>query len=101
MFKIEQTEVFRKWLLSLRDERAIRIISARLVRLTGGHFGDVESIDGGVSELRIDYGPGYRLYYTRRGAKIVLLLCGGNKKSQQRDIDRAKKMLKQLGEEND
>ncbi|MCJ2057344.1 type II toxin-antitoxin system RelE/ParE family toxin [Methylobacterium sp. J-048] len=90
MLTVRRTEVFAGWLKSLRDDRAKARIANRIDRLANGNFGDVKSVGAGVSELRIDYGPGYRVYFVRRGATLLLLLCGGDKSSQSRDIDRAK-----------
>jgi len=101
MIEIVKTEAFQKWEAKLKDKQARALISLRIARLSYGHFGDVKSVKGGVNELRINYGPGYRLYYTRRGKEIVLLLYGGDKGTQQYDIEKAKKMIKQLGEENE
>ena len=98
MIRILQTETFRRWLRGLRDRQAVRRIVARLDVVTAGHFGDVRQVGGGVSELRIDYGPGYRLYFTRRRAEVVVLLCGGDKGSQGRDIERAKRIAAELEE---
>ncbi len=81
-----------EWLKALRSGTDRAIIAKRLVRLSNGNFGDVEPVGEGVSELRIHVGPGYRVYFMRRGAMIVLLLCGGDKGSQSRDIARAKAM---------
>ena len=81
---------FREWLRGLRDVNARARIRVRLNRIRLGNFGDVESVGGGVSELRIPYGPGYRVYLARTGNTVVLLLCGGDKSSQERDISRAK-----------
>jgi putative addiction module killer protein len=89
MIALEQTETFQKWLAKLRDERAVTAIVSRLDRLMFGHAGDAEPVGQGVSELRIHYGPGYRVYFQRRGDTIILLLCGGDKKSQARDIKTA------------
>jgi putative addiction module killer protein len=90
LIELKQTETFRKWLEGLRDQRARGAIVARLDRLSYGHAGDVEPVGDGVSELRVHYGPGYRVYFRRRGDTIVILLCGGDKSSQARDIKRAK-----------
>ena len=90
MIEIRQTATFRDWLDSLADARAAERIAQRLVRLQAGLFGDVRSVGEGVSELRVDYGPGYRVYFVRRGRMIVILLCGGDKRSQTRDIKAAK-----------
>jgi len=95
-FEIEQTERFGAWLFGPRDGKARTLITARVTRLRLGNFGDVKSLGGKVSELRIDYGPGYRVYLTRRGKTICLLLCGGDKKSQAKDIAVAKQMIKEL-----
>lgn len=89
MVEIRQTLTFRAWLEALTDQRAVERIAQRIVRLQAGLLGDVKSIGGRVSELRIDHGPGYRLYFTRRDQTLILLLCGGDKGSQQRDIRRA------------
>jgi putative addiction module killer protein len=96
MFEVRQTVVFRDWLEALKDDRARKRIAQRIVRLQGGLFGDTRLLGGGVSELRIDHGPGYRVYFTRRGAVVVILLCGGDKGSQRRDITRAKAMAAEL-----
>ena len=81
---------FVEWLEGLKDRQARARIEARLARVAVGNLGDVESVGEGVLELRIDWGPGYRAYFARVGQVIVLLLCGGDKRTQQRDIDRAK-----------
>ncbi len=96
MIEVRQTVVFQVWLEGLRDDDARVRIVARLDRLARGNAGDVKSVGGGVSELRIDYGPGYRLYFTRRGQTLVILLCGGDKRTQPRDIKRAQKMAQEL-----
>ena len=89
-FSIIETKVFSNWLASLRDRRALAKISDRLRRAADGNFGDVKSARSGVSELRIDYGPGYRVYFIERGKSLVVLLCGGDKRTQQKDILEAK-----------
>lgn len=81
---------YLKWFDKLRDQRAQQRIDARLARVRNGLFGDAKSVGGGVSELRIDYGPGYRLYYGRDGDQIVILLCGGDKSTQDADIAKAR-----------
>jgi putative addiction module killer protein len=81
---------FIEWLQGLNDRQARARIAARLARIAVGNLGDVEPVGDGVMELRIDWGPGYRLYFARLGQVIVLLLCGGDKRTQQRDINRAK-----------
>ena len=90
MIVIRQTRLFADWVASLRDKNAIARINIRIRRLSLGNPGDTKSVGGGVSEMRIDYGPGYRIYFTRRGLNIVLLICGGDKRTQAADIARAK-----------
>ena len=94
--RIEITREFENWLDRLRDRSARYRIQARIDRLAGGNFGDFKLVGGGVQELRIDHGPGYRLYFIRRGNEIIVLLCGGDKASQERDIERAKKIAGEL-----
>jgi len=89
MFRIEQTDGFAKWLSGLRDGQARTRILARIDRLALGNPGDVKPVGAGVSEMRIDYGPGYRVYYFRRDRVLIVLLAGGDKRTQQRDIARA------------
>jgi putative addiction module killer protein len=101
MIELKQTEIYQKWQARLRDKRARTIIATRLMRLAEGWPGDVEPVGEGVSELRIHYGPGYRVYFQRRGNLLVVLLCGGNKSTQVRDIAAAKELVKKWSEEND
>ena len=89
MFKIRQTARYARWFTSLRDGRARMRIEARIRRLSLGNFGDVRPLGEGVSEMRIDYGPGYRVYFTQRGPIIIVILCGGDKRTQAADIKRA------------
>jgi putative addiction module killer protein len=96
MIEVRRTDVFSRWIDKLRDDQAVARILTRIHRLSLGNFGDVKSVGDSISELRIDYGPGYRLYFTRIGSSIVLLLVGGTKKSQQKDIDRAKALIKEI-----
>ena len=96
MFELKQTETFRKWRLRLKDHRARATIASRLDRLAQGHTGDAEPVGAGVSELRIHYGPGYRVYFQKRGNTIIVLLCGGDKSTQQKDIEQAKALAAQL-----
>ena len=96
MMILRQTETFSRWFSSLKDRSGrIRILS-RLDRIAMGNFGDVKPIGEGVSEIRIDTGPGYRLYFVRRENAAVLLLCGGDKSTQDRDIARARELAKTL-----
>lgn len=96
MIEVRQTEVFLKWLLGLRDIRARARIQARIHRLELGNFGDTKPVGEGVSELRIDYGPGYRVYFVRRRSELVILLAGGDKSSQSKDIAKALKLAADL-----
>ena len=92
MIELKQTEIFRHWRLNLRDQRARALIAARLDRLSYGHIGDVAPVGEGISELRIHYGPGYRVYFQRRGKTIIVLLSGGDKSTQVKDIKVAKRL---------
>ena len=96
MIRVQQTGRFRKWLSKLRDRRAAAIIAERLDGFRDGSFGDVKRIGGGVMEARIHIGPGYRIYYGRRGDEIIILLTGGAKDSQKRDIEQAKAIWESL-----
>jgi putative addiction module killer protein len=98
MFRVVQTISYQRWERRLRDERGRAAIAARISRLAFGLTGDVKSVGGGVSELRIHHGPGDRIYFVRRGNEIIVLLCGGDKSSQSRDIESAKAMAKDLDE---
>ena len=90
MIELIRSGTFDTWLSSLRDRRAVARIAARLDRLAAGNPGDVEPVGEGVSELRINYGPGYRVYFIQRGPVLVILLCGGDKSTQSKDIKQAK-----------
>jgi putative addiction module killer protein len=96
MISVCQTETFQKWFEGLRDRQAQKHILVRVGRLERGHFGDVKPVGEGISELRIKHGPGYRLYLIRREQEVVLLLCGGDKDSQSRDIRAAKQLAKEI-----
>ena len=96
MLEVRQTEIFANWFKGLKDRRAKARVQARIDRLEMGNFGDVSPGGEGVSELRIHYGPGYRVYFVQRGLVIVVLLCGGDKSSQNSDITKAKKLARQL-----
>jgi putative addiction module killer protein len=98
MTEIRQTPEFNKWLTGLRDRRAAARVQIRIDRLSLGLFGDVKPVGAGLSEFRVDYGPGYRVYFVQRGEVFILLLCGGDKRTQDSDIDRAKAMLKELSD---
>jgi putative addiction module killer protein len=100
MIEIRQTETFASWLKRLRDERARAKVNVRIRRLSLGHLGDVKAVGEGVRELRIDYGPGYRVYFVRQGASLVGLLCGGDKGTQNRDIAAAKIMATKLKDDS-
>ena len=89
MIEIRQTETYAKWFASLRDRKARARIDVRIRRLSLGNPGDVRPIGSGVSELRIDYGPGYRVYFVQRGPMLIVLLAGGDKRTQERDIKKA------------
>ena len=93
MVEVRKTAIFSAWLANLRDQNAKGRIASRISRLEHGNPGDVKS---GVSEMRIDYGPGYRVYYAARGSTLVILLCGGDKRTQDADIKRAKALAKEL-----
>jgi putative addiction module killer protein len=100
-FQLAETDAFHRWLGSLVDRRAMARIVDRLKRASNGNLGDVKPAGSGVSEMRIDYGPGYRVYFFRRGKELVVLLCGGDKKSQRADIAEAvrlKNEIEQSGE---
>jgi len=95
MIDIRKTDIFSNWFLSLRDRRAQARIQVRIDRLSLGLFGDAKFFDG-IGEMRVDYGPGYRIYFTRRHNEIVILLCGGDKGSQRRDIEQAIALAKEI-----
>jgi putative addiction module killer protein len=94
MFELVQSHAFEDWIAKLRDRQAKRLIAVRLSRMAIGNFGDAKPLGEGVAELRIHYGPGYRVYYQMRGNQIILLLCGGDKGSQAADIGRARTIAK-------
>lgn len=98
MIEVRQTAVFSLWLHALRDQRAKARIGAHIRRASFGNVGDVRPVGAGVSEMRIDYGPGYRVYFVRRGDTLIILLCGGDKSTQDHDIDRAKAIARELKE---
>jgi putative addiction module killer protein len=96
VIEVRQTEVFAGWFESLRDRKARGRIDVRIRRLSLGNPGDVKPVGGGVSELRIDYGPGYRVYFVQRGPTLIILLAGGEKRTQQRDIKKARELAQAL-----
>ncbi len=96
MMEIRSTEIFSKWFNNLKDRRARARIQARIDRVEMGNFGDVAPVGEGISELRIFYGPGYRVYFVQRNSVVVILLSGGDKTSQKSDIVKAKKIAAQL-----
>ncbi|NDY94773.1 type II toxin-antitoxin system RelE/ParE family toxin [Wenzhouxiangella limi] len=98
MYQIRQTDVFDKWLNRLRDRRAKARIIARLDSARLGNLGDCKSVGPAIREMRIHFGPGYRVYFSRRKNVVLLLLCGGSKTTQRRDIERAKKLLDEIEE---
>lgn len=96
MIDVRQTDVFVTWFARVRDRDARFRVMARIRRLSLGNPGDMKPVGEGVSEMRVDYGPGYRVYFVRRGASIVVLLCGGDKRTQDRDIARAIDLAREL-----
>ena len=94
--EVRQTPEFSAWLHRLRDANAVARIVARIRRMEKGNPGDSKSVGGSILEMRIDYGPGYRIYYVHRGAQIVILLCGGDKRRQQQDIKRAQTLAETI-----
>ena len=92
--EIHATDAYSRWFRRLRDREAKRIIDTRIARLALGNPGDVHPVGGGVSELRINYGPGYRVYYVQRGQQLIVLLAGGDKDSQDRDVVRARNLAR-------
>lgn len=101
MYKIIETRIFNCWLNSLKDLRVKMAISARIRRAENGNFGDHKSVGDGVYEMRIDKGQGYRVYYAQKGEITYLLICGGDKSSQQRDIEQAKILWRHLKQQGD
>jgi putative addiction module killer protein len=96
MLEVRTTEVFDKWLKGLRDHAGKAKITARIRRLGQGNPGDVKPVSGGISEMRIHSGPGYRVYYKPIGDVVIMILCGGDKSTQASDIEQAKKLLREL-----
>lgn len=100
VIELRQTEIFARWESRLRDKRARTVIATRLARLAYGLPGDVKPVGEGVSELRVHYGPGYRIYFQQHSDLLIVLLCGGDKKTQARDIAIAKNLAKELRKQN-
>ena len=98
MIEIRKTAVFAKWIDGLKDIRARARVLVRIERLAGGNPGDVRPVGEGVAELRIDHGPGYRVYFIRRGQELIILLAGGDKRSQKKDIRTAIRLAQDLSE---
>ena len=96
VYQVYKTKIFTDWFNSLKDQTAKNKIRIRIDRIELGNLGDHHSIGDGVSELRIKYGPGYRIYYVIRGREIIILLCGGDKSDQNKDIKRAKKLAQEV-----
>ena len=94
--EIIASNTYTRWLSRLRDREAQSRIATRILRLAEGNPGDVAPVGGGISELRVNYGPGYRVYYVRRGRQIIILLAGGDKDSQQRDIAAARRIAREM-----
>ncbi len=99
MIEIRETEVYKKWFTTIKDKKTKAIIDVRIKRVSLGNFGDVEPIGKGVSELKIDYGAGFRIYFLNQGNIIVILLCGGDKSTQAKDIQKAHALAQQITEQ--
>ena len=97
-YEIVTTETFRRWLSKVKDRQARKAIAMRLTRAEAGNLGDVKSVGGAVSEMRVLVGKGYRIYFTLREGRLVILLCGGDKSTQAKDIQKAKEILNNLEE---
>ena len=96
MIEIRQTETYQKWFARLKDRNARARIDVRIRRLSLGNAGDTKPVGNGVSELRVDYGPGYRVYFVHKGGTIIILLCGGDKSTQKDDIQKAHALAQQV-----
>ena len=96
MYEIEKTEEFDTWLDGISDGRTQKVIVKRIRKMSLGSLGKVRSLNGGLFEAKIDYGPGFRLYFVNKGKRIIVLLCGGDKSTQARDIKRAREMAKEI-----
>lgn len=100
MFVIQKTQTYDAWIRRLKDRRAAGRITSRILRAEDGNLGDVKPVGQGVSEMRINYGPGYRVYFLQRGSVVILLLCGGDKSTQSQDILEAKRLAKEWKEKS-
>ncbi|MDP3721407.1 MAG: type II toxin-antitoxin system RelE/ParE family toxin [Anaerolineaceae bacterium] len=100
MVEIRETEVYKKWFGSIKDRKTRSIIDIRIRRISLGHFGDVVPVGKGISELRIDYGPGFRVYFLKRRNVFVILLCGGDKSTQEKDIQKAIELARWVMEQD-
>ncbi len=98
MFEVRQTAPFRDWLAELRDRASAAIIAARIARVGRGNLGEVKPVGDGVSELRVHVGPGYRLYFVQRGARLIILLCGSDRGGQAKAIKQAKQLAQEVEE---
>lgn len=96
MYQVKKTEPFKKWYKKLKDDTAKARIAMRVMQVEHGKLGDTKSVGDGIFEMRIDYGPGYRLYYMNVNGEVIFLLIGGDKSTQQRDIEKAKELKKEL-----
>ncbi len=99
MYEIKSTKIFSQWIFKLKDMKGRIAVARRIERMEHGNFGDVKSVGTSISELRIQMGPGYRIYFTKREERIIILLVGGDKSTQQKDIEKAKKLLKEIDNE--
>ena len=96
MYQVQQTDIFAKWLSKLKDRKAMAKLLVRVESLRQGNTGDSKTLGTGLHEIRIHYGPGYRIYFTRKSGLVVLLLCGGDKSSQSKDIAKARRIMAEL-----
>ena len=99
MYEIKSTKIFSQWILKLKDMKGRIAVARRIERMEHGNFGDMKSVGTSISELRIQTGPGYRIYFTKREERIIILLVGGDKFTQSKDIEKAKKLLKEIDNE--
>ncbi|MCP5131328.1 MAG: type II toxin-antitoxin system RelE/ParE family toxin [Pseudomonadales bacterium] len=96
MYQVQQTDIFAKWLSKLKDRKAMAKLLVRVESLRQGNTGDSKTLGTGLHEIRIHYGPGYRIYYTRKSGLVILLVCGGDKSSQSKDIANARRIMAEL-----